>query len=134
MEKKWSILITFALVVAIALSILFINKSRDFSSFIAAGASVEDYEQQADVGYITVEFDQLNKNTKKVFKVEDKELQSKLQQTNLLDIIGVNMTMTIPAKELKTTHIDIKNMDSFDLLDGTDQYDKYITVTDISLK
>lgn len=134
MVKKRRIFIAVVLVAIIASVVLFINKPEDYSSFIASGSSAEGYEQQKEVGYITVDLDQLNNPSKKVLKVEDKALQSKLQQTNLADVIGVNMIMTIPAKELKSTHIDFDNMDIFDVLYATDEFDKYITVTDISLK
>lgn len=135
MGLKRIILTSFVLVVAIISSILYINKPQDFSSFIGAIASVENYEQQSDVGYITVDFGRFNKsNSKEILKVVDKELQSKLQQQSLSDVIGINMTLTIPAKEFKKTHIDREIINDFDLLSATDQYDEYITVTNISIK
>ncbi len=68
------------------------------------------------------------------FKVEDKELQKQLSVKNLTNVIGVNMLMTLPAKEIKNLHIDIQKINVFDLLCYTNIYDKYIVVTGISLK
>lgn len=134
MSKKKNILIILIIVAVISSVILFFtNSHKDFSSFIAVGCSVENYSKQQDIGYATIKFDGL-KNITKTLKVEDKELQEKLLQTNLSDIIGANMIMTIPAKELKSIHIDFKNLNAFDLLYGTNQYDNYISVVGISLK
>lgn len=134
MSKKKNILFIFAVVAVISSVVLFFtNRGKDFSSFIAVGCSVENYSQQQDIGYVTIKFDHV-KNTTKTLKVKDKELQKKLQQTNLSDIIGANMIITIPAKKLKSIHMDFKNLNAFDLLYGTNQYDNYISVTDIFLK
>ncbi len=134
MSKKKIILIMFITVAVISSVVLFLtNRPKDFSSFIAVGCSAEDYSQQQDIGYVTIKFDSM-KNTTKVLKVEDKELQKELLQTNLPDIIGANMIMTIPTKELKSNHIDSNNLNVFDLLSGTNQYDNHITVVDVYFK
>ncbi len=133
MGKKKIIFITSVIAVLVLSFVLFFNnRPKDFSSFIAVGCSAEDYSQQQDIGYITIKLDSM-KNRTKVLKVEDRELQKQLLQTNLSDIIGANMIMTIPAKELKDIHIDFNNWNVFDLLHGTNQYDNYISVVEIFL-
>ena len=100
MRKKKIVLIIFVIVAVISSVVLFFsNRPKDFSSFIGVGCSVEDYSQQQDIGYVTIKFDNMKKT--KLLKVEDKEVQKRLIQTNLPNIIGANMIMTIPSKELK---------------------------------
>lgn len=134
MSKNKMILTIVIIVAVISSSALFlINRPKDYNSFIAVACSVVDYSQQEDIGYVTIQFDNME-NMTKVLRVEDEELQKKLLQTNLPDIIGANMIMSIPAKELKSIHIDFNNLNVFDLLHGTNQYDNYIILVDISLK
>ena len=130
-KKKMGILIS--VVIAIVISIVFlVNKPEGIYSHIAIGCSVEEYSQQQDIGYITLKIDDA-KNTIKEFKVEDKELQKQLSEINLSNVIGVNMLMTLPAKEIKNAHIDINKINVLDLLCDTNTYDKYFVVTGISL-
>lgn len=44
------------------------------------------------------------------------------------------MIMTIPIKELESYHIDSNNLNVFDLLSGTNQYDNHITVVDVHFR
>lgn len=132
-KKKLGILISVVLVLTVVAIAFIVNKPKDMYSHIAIGCSVEGYSQQQDIGYVTLKIDDA-KNTIKEIKVEDKELQKQLAEKNITNVIGVNMLMTLPAKEIKNSHIDIHNINVFDLLYDTNTYDKYIVVTGISLK
>lgn len=133
MGKKMGILISVVLVLTVIASAFIRNKPKYIYSHIAIGCSVERYSQQQDVGYVTLKIDDA-KNTIKEFKVEDKELQKQLSEEDLTNVIGVNMLMTLPVKEIKNAHIDIHEINIFDLLCNTNIYDKYVVVTGISLK
>ncbi|NLO82237.1 MAG: hypothetical protein GX094_04145 [Clostridiales bacterium] len=131
MDKKRIILILSAVVVlCLSTAVYNNNKPKDLTSFIAAGCSAEDYSQQEDIGYITLKLDGV-KNRTMVLEVEDRELQEQLLQTDLSDIIGVNMVMTIPAKEINSLPVDPRNFDALKLLYNTDQYDGYIKIEKI---
>jgi len=133
MINKKTVLIMLAIAVVISLVVVFFSsKPEDFSAFIAVGCAAEDYVQQQDIGYITIKLDNA-KSITKVLKVEDKELQKKLQNTNLQDIIGVNMILTIPAEEFKAMNVDARNVNVLNLLYNSYDYDNYISVVNIFL-
>lgn len=121
----------FAVLVLVTAAVFLMNRPEDMNLHIAAGCSVKEYSMQRNTGYITLELDDAG-NTMKKFRVEDKELQKELSEKNLSDIIGVNMLLTLPARIIKSAHIDLKNANPFELLSGTDAYDKYAVVTGVS--
>ncbi len=132
-KKKMGLLIAVVLVLIVVVIEFIVNKPKNMYSHISIGCSVEGYSQQQDIGYVAIKMEDA-KNTIKRIKVEDKKLQKQLSETNLANIIGVNMLMTLPSKEIKNSHIDIYKINGFDLLCNTNTYDKYIVLMGISLK
>ena len=134
MSKKKSTIMFILLIIIVFLlagKLYSINNPRDFGASIAAGCSVIGYTQQQDVGYITLKIDAMT-NPAKVLKVEDKELQKRLQQADLPEAIGVSIILDVPVKELTKNHISTNDFDGLDLLDSTNQYDDYFTVVGVS--
>jgi len=132
MSKKKIIIIIISLAVILTVVLFLTDKPKHMNAHIGVGCSVVYYSQQQHIGYITIEFENIN-NATKVLKIEDEELQRRLLHTNLPDIIGVNIFMSIPVKELEKNGIDINHFDALDLLLGTNQYDDYFYVRDVYL-
>lgn len=132
MSKKKGILIIIVLGAILSIILLSINKPKHMYAHISIGCSVVYYTQQQNIGYITMEIEYMN-NATEILKVEDAGLQKRLMNTNLPDIIGVNIFMRIPIYELEKNGINIDNFDALGLLIGTNQYDDYFYVRDVYL-
>ncbi len=118
------------LVVVLVLGIvLFPDAPEDYTAFIAIGCDGTLYEQEADIGYLTIDYNQKNITV----QVEDQDLQNSLAGKRAEDIIGVNMQLTIPLEVLKERHLDLKNVDALQLL-LYEEYEQYLLLQDVFYK
>lgn len=100
--------------------------NRFYSNLISVGCSAVKYEQGAEKGYLTLDY---NENQILV-DVTDEKLQNTLSERNLEDVIGANLEVKIPVKILKEYHADLKQINAFEYLAGH-IFDGYLTLSDV---
>lgn len=133
MRKKVFLCIIAAIVILVCV-LLHINKNKDYTSFIAIGASGVSYED-GDFGSLTIKTDPIDtaKEKELTLKVDNEDLKKRLSQKGVADIIGANIMLTIPAKVISERHINIQNINPFTLL-YDDTYEEYLVLQDVFYK
>ena len=134
-KKKWIYLSLLAAVIAFSIlgALYFVNSNKEYSSFITLGCDASMYEQKSGVGYLTIVCDTLKSKREIIVKVEDVNLQNSLSESELENIIGVNLELTIPYKVLNNQHIDVNTFNPFEYL-TTDTFDEYLVLLEVFYK
>ena len=101
--------------------------------FTATGCTVEGIVVKDSVSYLEVQFDDEKHTTKKI-AVKDEEILKKISESNLQEIIVVNIASDIPKKVLEEDHLvsDFNNFNPLQLLTETDKYDEFFEIADVS--
>ena len=133
MKKKRTILAI--LIVAIIIIVLCLVKyycdNQSIKSFAAIGCSVQELSTSNGVSSLKIILDD-DENTAKTIALDD-DIVEKVKETDVKDIIGVNVVSDIPKKLLEEKHINIKSIfNPMQLLAASDEYDKYFEIVDIS--
>ena len=133
MKKKRTILAI--LIVAIIIIVLCLVKhycdNQSIKSFAAIGCSVQELSTSNKDSSLKIILDD-DKNTAKTIALDD-DIVEKVRETDVKDIIGVNVVSDIPKKLLKEKHINTSaNFNPMQLLAASDEYDKYFEIVDIS--
>ena len=135
MKKKTIILFAILLVilVGIACFMQYRYTHQSIKSFTATGCAVEGIVVKDSVSYLEVQFDD-EKHTAKKIAVKDEEILKKISESNLQEIIGVNIASDIPKKVLEDDHLvsDFNNFNPLQLLTETDKYDEFFEIADVS--
>ena len=135
MKKKTIILfaILLAILVGIACYMQYRYTHQSIKSFTATGCTVEGIIVKDSVSYLEVQFDD-EKHTMKKIAVKDEEILKKISESNLQEIIGVNIASDIPKNVLEDDHLvsDFNNFNPLQLLTETDKYDKFFEIADVS--
>ena len=126
MKKKRTILAI--LIVAIIIIVLCLVKhycdNQSIKSFAAIGCSVQELSTSNKDSSLKIILDD-DKNTAKTIALDD-DIVEKVRETDVKDIIGVNVVSDIPKKLLEEKHISIKSIfNPMQLLAASDEYDKY---------
>ena len=87
MSKKNGILALAAVAAVILGIVLYKNANRGYSSFTAMGCSAIEYVQEEEAGYLIIMHGEDNREI--TVLVEDVELQQKIAENELGDVIGV---------------------------------------------
>ena len=97
MKKKTIILFAILLVilVGIACFMQYRYTHQSLKSFTATGCTAEGIIVKDSVSYLEVQFDD-EKHTAKKIAVKDEEILKKISESNLQEIIGVNIASDIP--------------------------------------
>lgn len=134
-KKKWIYFSLLAAVIAFSIlgAVYFVNSNKKCSSFIVLGCNASMYEQKSGVGYLTIVCDTLKSRREIIVKVEDVNLQNSLSESELENIIGVNLELTIPYKVLNNQHIDVNTFNPFEYL-TTDTFDEYLVLLEVFYK
>jgi len=135
MKKKTIILFAILLVilVGIACYMQYRYTHQSIKSFTATGCTAEGIIVKDSVSYLEVQFDD-EKHTMKKIAVKDEEILKKISESNLQEIIGVNIASDIPKNVLEDVHLvsNINNFNPLQLLTETDKYDKFYEIADVS--
>ena len=110
MKKKTIILFAILLVilVGIACYMQYRYTHQSIKSFTATGCTAEGIIVKDSVSYLEVQFDD-EKHTMKKIAVKDEEILKKISESNLQEIIGVNIASDIPKNVLEDDHL-VSNM------------------------
>lgn len=130
MKKKLFIGLIIIIIAALALGVILYTNNKSLSSNMALGCEVTAYEQKADAGYITFNYNNGLTERAVTAKVEDAELQKTLANCDISNIIGLQLNSTISYKVLNQHHIDIKNFYPLNILN----FDKYLILQGVSFK
>ncbi len=115
------------------LIIKYIHKENQyFSSSIAIACVGQKYEKVSGKSYLTFELS--DKKTSKRIIINEKSLTNELSQDNVDEIIGVEILMNIPRKELTERHFNTKDLNGVWILFETDIFDNYCEIVDVSFK
>ena len=135
MKKKTIILFAILLVilVGIACFMQYRYTHQSLKSFTATGCTAEGIIVKDSVSYLEVQFDD-EKHTAKKIAVKDEEILKKISESNLQEIIGVNIASDIPKNILEDDHLvsNINNFNPLQLLTETDKYDEFFEIADVS--
>ena len=135
MKKKTIILFAILLVilVGIACYMQYRYTHQSIKSFTATGCTAEGIIVKDSVSYLEVQFDD-EKHTMKKIAVKDEEILKKISESNLQEIIGVNIASDIPKNVLEDVHLvsNINNFNPLQLLTETDKYDEFFEIADVS--
>ena len=132
--KKRYLIIPILIILIIFVVFLIHNKNKGIDSAIAAMmCSGQKYTEVDHTGYLKVVFDDEN-NSSKTIMVKDEELKKELSNSNIEDIIGIQIFLHLPNEIIKTNRIDKNSLDPINLLLSTSEYDKYYEIVDVSYK
>lgn len=122
-------------VVALIIAAIFIlkNPNKYFNSAIAVMCVGEEYTEIDNIGYLTIVFDN-EKATRKTLPVKDEKLKKELSTSNIDHIIGANIFLQIPYREIEEKHLNIDSLNSTDLILNTSEYDRYCEIAGVSYK
>ncbi|MCM1044332.1 MAG: zf-HC2 domain-containing protein [Candidatus Gastranaerophilales bacterium] len=125
-------------ITAIALSIVIwgvYKKSNDgYSAFVALACAAKEYNEEADIGYLSLVIDTPYGSVIKRIKVEDTDTKAFLSASDPKEVIGVNMNLYLPKQFISENHLDVNAIDPFDLLMFSNIYDDCFSIIDVSVK
>ena len=107
------------------------KKDDLFSASIAIGCDGQKYEKKLDEAYLTFEFS--DKKIVKTIAISENK-QEKISQENVKNIIGVQVIMNVPQKEIESYHLDTKDSNLAWLIFEEGMFDNYCEVVDVYFK
>lgn len=126
------------LITAIVLSIIIVSvykrSNDDYSAFVALACAAEEYNEEVDVGYLSLVVDTPYGSVIKRIKVEDSDTKTFLSSIDPKEVIGVNMSLYLPKQFISENHLNVDAIDPFDLLMFSDIYDDCFSIIDVSVK
>jgi len=135
MKKKTIILFAMLLIVLVGVACFmqyrYVNQSM--KTFAAVMCTAREFTVTKSGSYLEIQIDD-EKNTVKKIAVKDENVLKKISESNIQEIIGVNIASDIPKKVLEENHVttDINNYNFSQLLTETDKYDKFYEIADVS--
>ena len=130
MKKK-----TFIFLILIFICLLtikyFSKENKCFSSSITITCVGQEYEKVTAESYLTFELS--DKKISKRILINEK-MTSELSQDNVDEVIGVQIIMNIPRKELTKRHFNTEDLNIAWLLFETDIFDNYCQIVDVSFR
>lgn len=106
------------------------NGNKTINSFSAVMCSARDFYTSEDGSYLEVVFDD-DKNTVKKISVKDEAIIEKISNSDLNDIIGVNIVSSVPEKILGEKHFRT-DTNALYLLIECEEFDDYFEIADVS--
>lgn len=135
MKKKTIIIFAIFLVILVGIGCILQYRytHRSIKSFAAAMCTIEGITVKDSVSYLEVQFDDEGHTVKKI-AVKNENVLKKISESNIQEIIGVNIASDIPKKVLEENHLstNINDFNSLQLLMETDKYDDFFEVVDVS--
>ena len=106
------------------------NGNKTINSFSAVMCSARDFYTSEDGSYLEVVFDD-DRNTVKKISVKDEVVIEKISNSDLNDIIGVNIVSSVPEKILGEKHFRT-DTNALYLLIECEEFDDYFEIADVS--
>lgn len=110
-----------------------VYNNRNYSAFVAIGCNASRYEQESGIGYLTVTYGNTGHERDIRIRVNDAALQNTLSETELENVIGVNLEFMVPFKILREQHIAVESFNLFEHLKN-DTFDNYFVLLDVFYK
>lgn len=130
MKKRYLII---PILIILIILVVFLKYNKGINSSIAVMCSGQEYTEVDNTGYLKIVFDD-EKNSTKTIMVKDEELKNELSNSNVEDIIGVQIFLHLPNDIIKENHINTYSFDATNFLLSTSDYDKYYEIADVSYK
>lgn len=130
MTKKKKIIIG-AVLLAVVCAVLFaVGRSpADYTAFSVTGCEASAYEEENGIGYLT--FTRAPGLAVNRVKVESPEIMAQLSDAELNTVIGINLDFVLPGKTIVEKNMNTERLDPLNLLDVSDEYEDYFTVTEV---
>lgn len=131
--KNRKILAVLILTVFVCAAILYViyKKNDVYSASVAVFCTGKDYEVKAEEAYLTLELEWNDRKIIKTLAVSE-NVKEKLSQKNRNDMIGVQMIMNVPKKEMKAHHLDTEDPNIIWFLLEEGMFDQYCEIADVS--
>lgn len=132
-RKYKKILVLSILSVFICSAILYVIYIKDdvYSASVAVSCTGKDYEVKAEGAYLTLELEWNDRKIIKTLAVSE-NVKEKLSQKNMNDMIGIQMIMNVPKKEMKAYHLDTEDPNIIWFLLEEGMFDHYCEIADVS--
>ena len=134
MNKKIGLSATLLILLGIVILGVYKRTNDGYSAFVALGCVAEEYNEEADVGYLSLIVDTPNGSVIKRIKVEDADTKAYLSAIDPKEVIGVSMSLYLPKQFISENHLNVNTINPFDLLMFSNTYNDYFTIIDISVK
>ena len=130
MTKKKGIALCAALLAVVCAVLFAVGRSpADYTAFSVTGCEASAYEEENGTGYLT--FTRFPGAAENRVKVEDPGIMAQLSAAELNTVIGVNLDFVLPGKMIAEKHMSTERLNPLDLMDVSDEYEDYFTVTDV---
>ncbi len=138
MKKKTKVIagvVVLVLVILVGSLVGFaIKRNNDhFSASLTFGCDVQKYEKKSDTAYLTFEYEFSDKKLVKSIAMSENQTEL-ISSQNVKDIIGIQVIMNIPQKEIQSHHLDTKNPNLAWFLFEEGKFDNYCKIVDVSFK
>ena len=107
------------------------RSSAGFDAFVAIACDGQAYEEQDGVGYLSFTTGVTGHAVTKRIQVKDADIMQNLSARGAEDVIGLSLSLSLPAQYVAERHLDVKTIDAFQLL-VDDACDEYFTIVEIS--
>ena len=134
MNKKIGLSVTLLIFLGIVIFIIYKRPDDGYSAFVALGCAAEEYNEEADVGYLSLVVDTPYGSVIKRIKVEDADIKAYLSAIDPKEVIGVNMSLYLPKQFISANHLNVNTINPFDLLMFSNTYNDCFTIIDVSVK
>ena len=134
MNKKIGLSATLLILLGIVILGVYKRTNDGYSAFVALGCVAEEYNEEADVGYLSLIVDTPYGSVIKRIKVEDADTKAFLSVIDPKEVIGVNMSLYLPKRLISENHLNANEIDPFDLLMFSNTYDDCFSIIDVSVK
>ena len=133
MKKKGVIFAILIVIVIIMLCLVkYYRDNRSIKSFMAIGCSVQEISISEEGSFLKIILDD-DKHTIKTIALKDNDIIEMIKESDIKDIIGVNVVSDIPKKILEEKHITTSmNFNPLHLLAESNEYDTYFEIADVS--
>ena len=108
------------------------RSSAGYDAFVAIACDGLAYEEQDGVGYLSFATNAPGNTVIKRIQVRDAAIMQSLSALNAGEVIGVSLSLSLPAQYVAERHLDVKTIDSFHLL-GDNACDDYFSVVGLSI-
>lgn len=126
--------VTLLILLGIVIFIIYRKPDGGYSAFVALACAAEEYNEEAGMGYLSLVLDTPNGSVIKRIKVEDADIKTSLSAIDPKEVIGVSMSLYLPKQLILENHLNVNEINPFDLLMFSNVYDDFFSITDVSVR
>lgn len=123
--------LTFSVIACLVSVICIYQKEDSFSASVAIACVGQKYEKNAEGTWLIFEYS--DKKTVKKIKIDEK-LKEDIAENNAAEVIGIQVVMNIPQRELKAYHFNTKDMHLAWFLFDEGMFDNYCEIVGMSFE